>query len=480
VNVNIHLIDWAIPSEKQILERDFYAPGYNIPAEDLTGVNPSALAYAASHALSIHEIPVISFENKGAFNTLLRIEFPQHGRKLLARIPLKGSRSKSQIESSVATMSFARCVRNIPTPRIFAWNSSHDNPVGVPYILQEYIDNVVEPWQVWDKASDNTRFRILDELAQWHAAFLEPLPHPLSGVGDLGFAPGLPATAPLSDPSSYVVRPLLLSGPRPLGCSVSLDHLWGQLWSYQMGLCTSDSGSQIDREALSLDDEDKCDASSFVITANQVQDFVKDALRLLEQYPLYALPCLANYDYAYRNILLEPYTYRVKAFIDWDDVHIMPFLIGVDFPEDIKFFSVEGLPLDSNYYREGEFPCLPPDEHGKIVGAVDDFGNLTDIDENGRPTGVYERDERIRNTLLREQFVRSLEMRDERVAHPSMWKVRSKILKAHHLLTRGGRLWWVKRQWSGEQVSREKALVRGDQLAWNSDIISLVSAMPPV
>jgi len=443
--------DWAIPSEKQILERDFYVPGYNIPAEDLTGVNTSALAYAASHALSIDEIPTISFENKGGFNTLLRIEFSQYDRKLLARIPLKGSRSKSQIESSVATMTFARYVRNIPTPRIFAWNASNDNPVGVPYVLQEYIDNVVEPWQVWDKSSDSARFRILDELAQWHAAFLEPLPHPLSGVGDLGFAPGLPVAATLSDPSSYIIRPLHLSGPQPLvGCSVSLDHLWGELWSRQMELCTSDSGSQIDRESLSLNDEEKCDAASFVITAARVQDFVKDALRLLEQYPLYALPCLVSYDYAYRNILLDPHTYRVKAFIDWDDVHVMPFIIGVDFPEDIKFFSAEGLSLDSNYYHEGEFPCFPPDEHGQIIGAVDNFGNLTGVDENGRSTGVDERDERIRNTLLREQFVSSLKTRDERVAQPDMWKVRKKMLKAHHLLTGGGRLWWAKRQWLGK------------------------------
>jgi hypothetical protein len=424
-------------------------------------VNTSALAYAASHALSIDEIPTISFENKGGFNSLLRIEFSQYDRKLLARIPLNGSRNKSQIESSVATMTFARYVRNIPTPRIFAWNSSNDNPVGVPYVLQEYIDNVVEPWQVWDKSSESTRFRILDELAQWHAAFLEPLPHPLSGVGDLRFAPGLPVTAPLSDPSSYTVRPLQLSGPQPLvGCSVSLDHLWDQLWSRQMGLCTSNSGSQIDREALRLNDEE-CDAASFLITATRIQDFAKDALRLLEQYPLYALPCLVNYDYAYRNILLDPHTYRVKAFIDWDDVHVMPFIISVDFPEDIKSFSAEGLSLDSNYYLEGEFPCFPPEEYGQIVGAVDNNGNLTGVDENGRSTGVDERDERIRNTLLREHFVKSLKTRDERVAEPDMWKVWKKMLKAHHLLTGEGREWWMKRQWLAKQLctpSREKVL----------------------
>ena len=92
--MNIHSIDWTIPTEKQILER-FYAPGYNITNEDLTNVNTLALAFAASHALSIYEIPTISYENKGGFNSLLRIEFPQHGRKLLARIPLEASQSHS-------------------------------------------------------------------------------------------------------------------------------------------------------------------------------------------------------------------------------------------------------------------------------------------------------------------------------------------------------------------------------------------------
>ena len=37
----------------------------------------------------------------------------------------------------------------------------------------------------------------------------------------------------------------------------------------------------------------------------------------------YVLPCLANYDYAYRNLLLDPCTYRVKAFIDWHDGHAL-------------------------------------------------------------------------------------------------------------------------------------------------------------
>ena len=74
-----------------------------------------------------------------------------------------------------------------------------------------------------------------------------------------------------------------------------------------------------------------------------------------KQYSLFVLPCLANYDYAYRNILLDPCTYRAKleAFIDWDDVHVMPF--ALDFTEDIEFFGVDGLSLNSNYHHEGRF-----------------------------------------------------------------------------------------------------------------------------
>ena len=433
-----------MPSEQEILRRDVYRdPKYSIPDEVLTGVNTLALAYVASHALSISETPTVAFENMGGFNALLRIEFPQDGRKLLARIPFRTFSAVSRIESSVATMSFSMFVRNIPTPRIFAWNASNDNPVGAPYIFQEYMEGVVEPWQVWGSASDNMRSCILNELARWHAAFLEPLPHPLHGVGDLSFAPGLSATAALSDPKSYIVRPFQL--PEPLLSSVSLVHLWDRLWSHQVGLCASEGGSRINLEALGLDDNEQCDSASFVGVAVQARIYAEDALRVLEQYPAFALPCLVNYDYAYRNILLDRRTYRVKAFIDWDDVHVMPFIVGVDFPEDIKEFSVDGLSPESNYYHEGAFQSFPPDEHGEIVGAVDKDGKLIDA-------AVCDRVERIRNTAFREQFVRALETQDGRVAQPDMWKVRRKVLKAHHLLTTGGRMWWEKRKWLSKQL----------------------------
>lgn len=444
----------------EILQRDYISPGHEVPEDYLTGVNVPALARAASHALSIDEVPLIAFENKGGFNTLFRMEFPSAGRKLVARIPLREVQDIPRIEAIVATMSFARYVRGIPTPRVFAWNSTRDNPVGTPYIIQEYVGDVVEVDRVWGKATDGGRSRILDELARWHAAFLSPLPASLQGAGDLGFAPDLPWDADLSDPGIYIIKPLRLLlqrlgvPPRSFqASSTSLSALWHELWSYHRGLCLPVSGSSVNREELDLEEDDLCDVVKLRAVVEQVPVYYTKALRLTARHPRYVQSCLWHSDYAYRNILMDPQTFEGKAFIDWDDVHIMPFVISLNFPQNIMWFSTLGLPDDHSYYREGDFPCLPPDQYGEIVGAIDVNGNLTGVDANGKSNGVDERDERIRNTRYRERFIATLGTYDRRILEDDMWTMRTEILKSHHLLIHGGSAWWRRRQWIGKHLT---------------------------
>ena len=399
-------LDTAVPSEEEILRRDRPSIGPEILDRFSTGVNMTALAYAVSQVLSTSEVPTIEFENRVGFNTLYKFGF-QGGKKVIARIPSKSSLDKSYIESSVATMCFARYVRNIPTPEVFAWNNTHDHIIGVPFIIQEYVDNVIEAWQGWESVTEDQRSCLFNELARYHSALLAPLPYPLHGVGDLVFAPSLPINSALSDPRSYMVRPLCMLAsellPVPfVASSVSLSDLWQQLWSHHNELSLCDSGSCVNRDTLFLDDDEECDITTFTTAASQMRTYAESALRMVEQHRQYAQPCLVNYDYAFRNILIDPKTYRIKAFIDWDDVHVMPFVIGVNFPEEIKTFIAFGLAPDADYYREGEFDDFPPNEHGTIVGAVGPDGELTDTDQYGKSTGVYERDERIRNTTYRE------------------------------------------------------------------------------
>ncbi|THG94932.1 hypothetical protein EW026_g6630 [Hermanssonia centrifuga] len=205
-------------------------------------------------------------------------------------------------------------------------------------------------------------------------------------------------------------------------------------------------------ESIDFEDE-HCDLASFTAVADNVRIVAEDALRMLAQFPQYAQPCLVNYDYAYRNILLDSDTLRVKALIDWDDVHVMPFIVGIDFPEDITQFSIYGLAPDSNYYREGIFPSFPPDEYGEIIGAVDADGKFAGQAEQGNSIDVDQRNQRIRDTMLRETYIRALQSQDGRVSQPDMWEVRRKVLKAHHLLTEGGWMWWSKREWLQMQAS---------------------------
>jgi len=444
-------LDTAVPSEEEILWRDLRNGGLGTLELFSTGVNMNALAYAVSQALSTSEVPTIGFEDSGGYNTLYKFGF-QDGKKVIARIPSKRSPEKSYIESSVATMCFARYVRNIPTPEVFAWNATHDHIIGVPFIIQEYVDNVIEPWRGWVSITEDQRSCLFNELAKYHSALLVLLPYPLHGVGNLVFAPSLPANSALSDPRSYMVRPLrlLASELRPVpfvASSVSLSDVWQQLWSHHNELSLCDSGSRINRDTLFLDDDEECDITTFTMAASQARTYAESALRMVEQHPQYAQPCLVNYDYAFRNILIDPKTYRIKAFIDWDDVHVMPFVVGVNFPEDIKQFIPFGLAPDADYYREGEFSDFPPNEHGTIVGAVGPDGKLTGADQYGKSTGVDERDERIRNTTYRERYIEALQKLDPRIAHSDMWGVRRIFLKAHALLKRGGAIWWSKRQW---------------------------------
>jgi hypothetical protein len=126
----------------------------------------------------------------------------------------------------------------------------------------------------------------------------------------------------------------------------------------------------------------------FIAISSQVRTLAGKALRALERHPSLAQSCLVNDDYAFRNILIDPDSYQVRAFIDWDDVNVMPFVIGVDFPEDIKSFSEEGLDQGSDYFCKGDF--FPPDEYSEIVGAMDKAGKLTGIGQDGNSTGVDE------------------------------------------------------------------------------------------
>lgn len=436
--------------------------------ESIAGIDLGILKVAASQVLHTTEVPTLADGGDGGFNRLFILEFPMAGKKLLARVSQTHARTPCRIEQAVATMSLARHVRGIPTPQVYAWNASSENPVGAPYIIQEWIEDVVEPWKVFERSTHEQRAVILDDLARWHAAFLAPLPHHLSGVGDLGFAPGVRHDADLSDPRTYTIRPLhsrVFRNPELeelafKSSTTSFPTLWGELLTLRHNLAFPHGRSHPDRDELWLGAADetsedyRCDVKSFTTVSSHVRQLVNRVLADLSTNPEFSAPCLVRSDYAFRNILLDPTTLRVKAFIDWDDVHVTPFVLALNFPEDITHFTEKGLDPDATWFQEGCFGALPPDEYGDVVGPFDADGNSLYEDENGNSNGLEYRDQRILNTMYREAYVHALQKYDSRVGLGDLWELRKRMVQARFLLEKGAYTWWSKRNWLAAELER--------------------------
>lgn len=297
---------------------------------------------------------------------------------------------------------------------------------------------------------------------------MTPLPPHLSGVGDLAFAPGVGHDADLADPRTYTSRPLHsrvfrhpeLEGMAFKSSTTSLPALWSEMFTLRHNLVFPHGRSHPDRDELWLGDadetpeDDPCDVRSFTTVSSHVRKLVGRALADLCTKPEFSAPCLARSDYAFRNVLLDRASLRVKAFIDWDDVHISPFVLALDFPEDITYVHTEGLDPNAPWFQDGGFGAIPPDEYGDIAGPFDANGNSVYEDENGNSNGLEYRDERILNTMYREAYVRALQKYDSRVGLEGLWELRKRMVQAHVLLEKGACIWWSKRDWLAAESER--------------------------
>ncbi|KAF9528144.1 hypothetical protein CPB83DRAFT_894630 [Crepidotus variabilis] len=315
-----------------------------------TGANITALAFAASFALTIPQPPTISFLARGGFNQIIR--------------------GISRVPQTVATTTFARYVLGIPTPRILAWNADESNPACTPYIIQEFIDSAVDCCKAFCEGNEDERMRILEDLADWHARFLQ-LPPPISSgfeYGDLEFAPGLLDDANPAKSNCYCIQPII----RP---SEACGETYGN--GRNCG-----NGEYLDKEGLHVNDGDaESDAlvslESFKDVAERVRLFSKEAIHTLTNHPVLGLPCLVQEDFAFSNILLDPVTLKIKAFLDLDDVHDLPFVMGINYPEEISIADAQGLPVGSLSIREGDFGRdFPPSAYDDPLRAFDQKGNL--------------------------------------------------------------------------------------------------------
>ncbi len=107
----------------------------------------------------------------GGSNVLFVITFSDDV-KWIARFPGYGISSFGELEarqllSDIQTKALIRSCTSIPIPEVFAWDLSQDNPVGVPYHLETFIEGrpLAERWTGEWLSDESKKMKILRKLA---------------------------------------------------------------------------------------------------------------------------------------------------------------------------------------------------------------------------------------------------------------------------------------------------------------------------
>ncbi|KAJ5631942.1 hypothetical protein N7490_008281 [Penicillium lividum] len=101
---------------------------------------PAELQRIAGEAVQQDYCPDIAKLAEGGFNKLFLLR-AKNGREVIARIPTPiAGPPHYTTASEVATMDFLRAVLKLPVPKVLAYSTSSDNPVGAEYILMERVE----------------------------------------------------------------------------------------------------------------------------------------------------------------------------------------------------------------------------------------------------------------------------------------------------------------------------------------------------
>ncbi|EER42917.1 phosphotransferase enzyme family protein [Histoplasma capsulatum H143] len=135
-----------------------------------------AIAAASGHSTS----DIISFFKleEGGFNRLFQVTF-NDGNHVIARIPYPSTGPEHYgVASEVATLDYLR-LHGITTPKVYAWCSTRENPVGSEYIIMEKLDG--SPLgDVWFTMTPKEQHGIMNQIVEWETRLMS-LNFPASG-----------------------------------------------------------------------------------------------------------------------------------------------------------------------------------------------------------------------------------------------------------------------------------------------------------
>ncbi|PIG83018.1 hypothetical protein AARAC_004887 [Aspergillus arachidicola] len=330
---------WLWDEEQQL--RDRYTP-----------FNVSELQKVAASSIRANKCVSIAKLAEGSFNKTFKLAMDD-GKTVIARVPhpIAGPR-RYATASEVATMDFARSVLKIPTPRVFAWNTDVNHPVGSEFIIMEEAPSV-KLEDVWSDLDLEEKVVIMDDLVALEKRLLSIS---LNRYGSLYYSseniPGAVAAEAIGDiPTENKER-----------AKVSLDRgPWKRQQEYILSLARREL-EWIEHYAVQKPEDDH-----LVTLASQnspschielLQKYIKVAPLLLPDEPDIIVPHIWHTDLHAGNIFVNNGT--ISSVIDWQGIWAAPLFLRARHSRLVDYNGDIILKAPTN------FKDLEPDEKDKI------------------------------------------------------------------------------------------------------------------
>ena len=329
----------------------------------------------------------VEYFAEGAINKLYRVWSPDISQQYLMRVTLPVD-PFLKVESEVATLVYVRMHTSIPVPKVIAYNSNSENPLGFEWILLEKIGGIPSA-DAWKHMDTGRKVKLTEVLAE-NLQQLASLPFPK--IGNLYFSDvqnqisnriicsnrsesedstkphdsnaftssneaakvietkkSIPSgdsavivdwsiankfiVGPIVSPSFFVGKLVLLSSDRgPFSSSYELMLAKAQLQIESIKnlspLPTDDYYCENDEELAPRQDE-------ILETCNQMMELIPDYFSPVDNGK--SMYTLCHADLSDRNIIVDATTYCITGIVDWESVCIRPpwqtypeFLTGFD------------------------------------------------------------------------------------------------------------------------------------------------------
>ncbi|EJD00276.1 uncharacterized protein FOMMEDRAFT_127753 [Fomitiporia mediterranea MF3/22] len=396
----------------------------------LGDIDLKALAFACANIANVPTVPTIHLLGYGGYNVAILFTFT-NGLEMVARVPFHDCPLEPRaIESQVATMTFVRLYLQVPTPIVYAWNGTADNPVRTPYIIMERVMGQ-SLYNCWEDLRPDERRLVLFEVAKYHAALAKPLP--FSKCGCLFFSDDAVngIVKNFSSASAYKVGPFVQVRPRHLANSTRTAPTFDavdDIRTYWMQCFQTECQAYHGRKKP--DDFDNI--------AGLVNAFIQSCSI---RSPNWLSIC--HGDMSVRNIMRKDG--KVTGFLDWDGTAVLPISLFQYLLQDLCTVALWPAHLRSGDY----FPFSPPDaiDELEVLQALPGgYARLREMDVWPVMLNVatIAQDEEL--ARLRKVYPYYLRAWDEKLEF-FLWNTCDDAKIAHELARRGFHEWERRKNW---------------------------------